>query len=67
MAHATEDDHLEIELRVMVSIDPKNDELLERISNSPGTSPADMVCSEVESNLESVAYVLCVRVEISEQ
>ena len=58
---------VEIELRVTVSIDPTNEELLERRDDSPGAAPADVVRNEVESNLESVAYVYRVSTEVCER
>jgi len=55
----------EIEMRVTVVIDRASDELLERLDNSAGAaSPADVVRSEVESNLESVGYVRRVSTEV---
>ena len=66
MANPCESDQLEeIELRVTVSIDSTSDELRERLDNSAGAaSPADVVRSEVESNLESVPYVQRASVDV---
>ena len=66
MGNPRENDRLEeIELRVTVVIDRASGQLLERLGNSAGAaSPADVVRSEVESNLESVGYVRRVSTEV---
>ena len=52
------DGTVRVRVRVWVHIDPTNEELLDRIRESGGTfSIADVVCNEIESNLESVSYV----------
>jgi hypothetical protein len=49
---------------VTVHVDPDDDELLERSSESSSTLSVDeIVRAEIESNLESVSYVRCVSVE----
>jgi hypothetical protein len=52
----------------MVAVDPVDEELLERIQDSRGVfSIADVVCNEIESNLESVSYVESVAVALLNQ
>jgi hypothetical protein len=47
-----------VRVRVWVSVDPTDQELLDRIRESGGTlSIADVVRDEIESNLASVSYV----------
>jgi hypothetical protein len=49
---------------VIVCIDPTADELLDAFDKSVGSfSVAEVVSSEIESNLESVSYVRRVSVE----
>ena len=55
---------MKICIRVTVHVDPTADELRARVDQSIGPcSPADVVRSEVESNLESVSYVRHVHAE----
>lgn len=50
--------YITVRLSVTVHIDPTDDELLDRYDESSGPfSVADVVRSEVQSNLESVSYV----------
>lgn len=54
---------IRLRIAVMVTVDPTDHELLERIRDSRGArSVADVVCDEIESNLESVSYVESVAV-----
>ena len=49
---------------IVVSVDPTEPELLALVAKSGGsTAIADIVCNEVESNLESVSYVRYVDVK----
>ncbi len=58
MAKMTEHGTVEICIRITVHVDPTNVELLYRIDQSSGPfSLINVVRSEVESNLESMAYV----------
>ena len=61
MAHVIEPGTIEICIRVTVHVDLTADELLARADQF--ISPADVVRSEVESNLESVSYVRHVHTE----
>ena len=55
---ADENRYITVELAVTVQVDPTDDELLDRYDESSGQfSVADVVRSEVQSNLESVSYV----------
>ena len=64
MAHVIEPGTMEICIRVTVHVDLTADELLARADQAIGPcSPADVVRSEVESNLESVSYVRHVHTE----
>jgi hypothetical protein len=54
---------IRLRIGVMVTVDPADEELIERIQQSGGAlSVADVVCNEIESNLESVSYVTAVAV-----
>jgi hypothetical protein len=54
---------IRLRIGVMVTVDPGDEELLDRIRESRGAlSIADVVCNEIESNLESVSYVESVAV-----
>ncbi len=49
---------ISVRVVVLVSVDPTDQELLAAVAQSRGSlSIADIVCSEIESNLESVSYV----------
>ena len=45
-----------VEMSVRVEVDSSDAELQERLREDAGLSIADVVCSEVRSNLESVSY-----------
>jgi len=49
---------ISVRVVVLVSVDPTDEDLLAEIARSRGSlSIADIVCNEIESNLESVSYV----------
>lgn len=55
---------VEVGIRVTVHVDPTDEELLDRVDQSSGPlTVAEVVRSEVESNLESVSYVRHVHAE----
>lgn len=60
-----DDNHyLTMRLIVTVAVDPSDDELLDRFDESSGSlSITEVICAEIESNLESVSYVRQVSVE----
>jgi len=55
---ANENRYLTVKFIVTVQVDPSDDELLDRYDESSSPfSVADVVRSEIQSNLESVSYV----------
>lgn len=64
MARVIENGTVRVVVRVVVTVDPADPELLDVINESGGTfSVADVVRAEIESNLESVSYVRHVHAE----
>ncbi len=64
MGNQIETGTVEVRIRVTVDLDPTDGELLDRADQSSGRlALADVVRSEIESNLESVSYVRQVQAE----
>ena len=60
--------YITVRFTVTVQVDPTDDELLDRFDESSGPfSIAEVVRSEIESNLESVSYVRHVSVKSIER
>jgi hypothetical protein len=65
-----EDDglHMSVRLLVAVTVDPTDDELVDRVEGPTGLlSISEVVSAEIESNLESVSYARRVSVKPSER